>query len=84
MIKNRAYRKDGKQGIETLSEMSNYGVAPDIITFGCLALCCNDRRSSLKLLQGIFSDFCMPLKLDILNDKDHLKYSDYFLTYFLN
>ena len=44
---SRAARKDFELGISTLKEMNEFGLSPDIITFGTLAKCCNTRKLGL-------------------------------------
>jgi len=53
VIMSRAIRKDFDLGISSLEEMTEFGLSPDIITFGTLAKCCNTRISGLKLLKDI-------------------------------
>eukprot|EP00088_Acartia_fossae_P004339 TRINITY_DN11855_c0_g1_i6.p1 TRINITY_DN11855_c0_g1~~TRINITY_DN11855_c0_g1_i6.p1 ORF type:complete len:678 (-),score=114.46 TRINITY_DN11855_c0_g1_i6:148-2181(-) len=53
IIKSRFYRGDLAAGINSLVEMNEHGVTPDILTFGCIALCCNTRKEGLDLLRSI-------------------------------
>lgn len=53
LIKQRAFRMDYTLGINTLAQIQEDGLEPDIITFGCLAMCCRTRKDSLQLVKDI-------------------------------
>jgi len=55
LIKQRAFRRDYAAGVELLALISAEGLTPDVQTFASLALCCQDRKSGLKLLSDLAS-----------------------------
>lgn len=60
LIRKRSFRFD-KAGAEAILDvMSEYKLSPDLITFGCLALCCYDAHSTRNLLQSMDDAGCIP------------------------
>jgi len=53
LIRRRALRGERKLGMDTLDIFAEYAVAPDIVTFGVLALCVRSRRASDTLLKDL-------------------------------
>jgi hypothetical protein len=53
LIKTRALRKEPERGIATLDLMREWGAAPDILTFGCLALCCTSYKEAARLMADL-------------------------------
>jgi len=53
LIKTRALRHEPERGIATLDLMKEWGVAPDILTFGCLALCCTNLKEAARLISDL-------------------------------
>jgi len=53
LIQQRGRRGDYKEGIKVLELMTRTQVSPDILTFGLLATCCNNRQTGLNLLTDL-------------------------------
>ena len=53
LIKARALRDEHERGIATLELMKEWAVTPDILTFGCLALCCTNLRAANQLMADL-------------------------------
>ncbi len=47
------WRKEPERGIATLDLMREWGAAPDILTFGCLALCCTSYKEAARLMADL-------------------------------
>jgi hypothetical protein len=59
LIKTRALRKEPERGIATLDLMREWGAAPDILTFGCLALCCTSYKEAARLMADLKARGCL-------------------------
>jgi hypothetical protein len=52
------WRKEPERGIATLDLMREWGAAPDILTFGCLALCCTSYKEAARLMADLKARGC--------------------------
>jgi hypothetical protein len=53
------WRKEPERGIATLDLMREWGAAPDILTFGCLALCCTSYKEAARLMADLKARGCL-------------------------
>ena len=60
LMRKRIARYDYSSARDTLQEMNDFDVAPDIATFGCLAMTCNSDKLSLKLLKDMNTNGIKP------------------------
>ncbi|KAG7205378.1 hypothetical protein KM043_007374 [Ampulex compressa] len=53
LMKKRCMRQDYKNAVAVLGELQQNHMAPDIITFGVLALSCVKRKQALEVIEGM-------------------------------
>ena len=60
LIRKRVDRKDYKMARLVLEDIKNFDLAPDIATFGCLAMTCRNDVSSKRLLKDMHTSGIRP------------------------